>query len=537
MIERFPAALWLVTGSRARTTWRRHVLFLAAVVLPALVCAADDIIEPSALRLRLQCAVAEKTVTLDAAEELMVHAGDRQIALPAGTYTFRLRGSAVPREQRFHLMTKTFQPGQEAEMEAYSAEWRAKGYAPEVVTVGRRLNLGGKVFDNRDLTVSVARVATQAEADALKKKLEQVPAWAWIRPEAISPGRGSVEIVNAQDERVAELQAPLALTSLMAVQVRDVDTGFWKSKISDHAFPTPLSLEIGAKANLELYGEWPLEQYLMGVLPAEMPPLWPAEAVKAQAVAARSDVLAHLGGKHRLEGFDFCVLECCRAYVGEQGRHPASDAAVRETEGEVLVAGGRVVPTVFSATCGGFTENNDTVWSAPPNAALRGVADLAQGAPASVPAYGIQKWISGRPAAWCAGDTQYFRWSRRLTAAEVTTLVNKQHKVGAVRRIELGDRGVSGRLNYVKVIGTEGSAVIRKELPIRLAFGGLPSAMFTVEVEGASQQPAAYVFHGAGRGHGVGLCQNGARGMAEAKMSYKAILLHYFSGASIEGSK
>jgi SpoIID/LytB domain protein len=497
----------------------------------------DDIIDLSDLRLRLQCAVAETTVTLDAAEELMVRSGERQLALPAGSYTFRLRAGSSPRQQRFHLMTKTFKPGQESEMQAYAQEWRAKGYTPEIVTVGRRVRVGSQVYDNRDLTVSMARVATQAEADAFKKRLEQVPAWAWIRAEAIAPGKGVIDVLNAAGKRVAEVQAPITLNSLLPVKVRDVDTGFWKSKVADHQFPPPIVLEVGAKANLEVYGEWPLEQYLMGVLPAEMPPTWPTEAVKAQAVAARSEVIAHLGGKHALEGFDFCVLECCRAYVGEQGRHPASDAAVRATEGQVLVAQGRVVPTVFSATCGGFTENNDTVWSGPPNPALRGVPDLAEGRLSDVNAYGAGKWVTSRPPAWCRGDTQYFRWTKRLTKAEITALVNKQHKVGAVRRIELGDRGVSGRLNYVKVTGTAGNAVIRKELPIRLAFGGLPSAMFTVEVEGASQQPTAFVFRGAGRGHGVGLCQNGARGMAEAGKRHTDILRHYFSGARIEGSQ
>jgi len=138
------------------------------------------------------------------------------------------------------------------------------------------------------------------------------------------------------------------------------------------------------------------------------------------------------------------------------------------------------------------------------------------------------QWVRSQPQAWCANDANHFRWTRRFSVAELSGLVNKYHKVGTVTAIEPGARGRSGRLRSCRVTGTGGSVNIEKELGIRLAFGGLPSAVFTVEKTGA-----AFVFHGAGRGHGVGMCQHGARAMAAAGQSHEQILRHYFTGVNL----
>lgn len=106
--------------------------------------------------------------------------------------------------------------------------------------------------------------------------------------------------------------------------------------------------------------------------------------------------------------------------------------------------------------------------------------------------------------------------------------------VGAVRDIELGERGVSDRLKWVRIVGSKAEAVIRKEYPIRLAFGGLPSAMFIIDGEYDGDNLVAVTFIGGGLGHGVGLCQHGARGLALGDAHYGAILDHYFTGITIE---
>jgi SpoIID/LytB domain protein len=264
-----------------------------------------------------------------------------------------------------------------------------------------------------------------------------------------------------------------------------------------------------------------------------MPATWPFEALKAQAVTARSDVLLHLGLKRGLEGFHFTDGEGDRVYVGHSGRHPMTDAAVSATRGFVLADNDRIVPAVFSANCGGWTEDNDTVWSGPPDPNLRGIPDFS-GPAAMSPTSNCSTWVRSRPNAYCATDVNGFRWSRRLTATELTRLVNTDFHVGVVGRVESGERGTSGRLKWVRIVGDEGSVTVRKELAIRRAFGGLPSAMFIIEVETGPSGPVAFTFHGGGRGHGVGLCQYGARGMALEGRDWRAIVSHYFPVSRVE---
>jgi len=113
-------------------------------------------------------------------------------------------------------------------------------------------------------------------------------------------------------------------------------------------------------------------------------------------------------------------------------------------------------------------------------------------------------------------------------------MINTRYELGQIKRIELGDRGVSGRLKWVRIHGTQKVETIHKELPIRLAFGGLPSALFILTKGTDSKGGGFYEFRGGGRGHGVGLCQNGAQGMAQLGMNAEQILKHFFTNVELE---
>ena len=243
-----------------------------------------------------------------------------------------------------------------------------------------------------------------------------------------------------------------------------------------------------------------MEEYLKGVLPSEMPALWPGEALKAQAVSARSEVLANLSTKHSLERFDFCNKEHCRAYRGVNLHEMSTTQALSDTRGEILVQDGAIVETVFSANCGGWTENNDTVWFGPPNAALRGTPDLANAllSPFGTAA-GVREWIARPPAAFCSGDEVGFRWTLSYPESEIRAMMGKRYGVGSIKQIELGERGVSGRLKWIRIHGTADTVTIKKELPIRRALGGLPSAMFDLSVSGDAPR-RTFTIRGAGRG-------------------------------------
>jgi len=480
---------------------------------------------------RLQLAAGEKAVTLQLEGQAAISAGRQTGDLPAGAYT--VRGEQIQRaRQRFHVFTKTFLPSEMAAAREYANPWKSQGYAPEIIVMGRQFRIpSGGTLDNRNLWISMARADTEDKAEAIKKKLEAQDVWAWVWPEIVEQGKAKLTISDSRGKALYRVPAPLRIESKSAIVLRNMDTGFWKAQQRTAACTGPIEIGIGVDGLLSVCETLSMEAYLAGVLPAEMPSEWPIEALKAQAVAARSEILASLSGKHKLEGFDFCASEHCRAYRGQGGRERATDMASQSTKGIVLVANGRAVPTVFCANCGGWTEDNETVWSGPANPLLRGVTDLVPKKSSSTPK-AINQWLKARPPAFCGNGNDNYRWTRRFSARELTELVNRHYAVGTVRSIELGERGVSGRLKWVKVIGTKRSEVIRKELNIRLAFGGLPSAMFMVETSG-TKGSSTFKFVGGGRGHGVGLCQDGAKGRAVAGQGYREILGHYFPRAEI----
>jgi SpoIID/LytB domain protein len=278
----------------------------------------------------------------------------------------------------------------------------------------------------------------------------------------------------------------------------------------------------------------PEDRLLAGLLPAEIYPNAPDEALKAQAVAARGELLTKIGTRHIGDPFRLCSQTHCQVYAGAGRETPRTTAAVAATRGEVLFTadGKDLADTVYSANCGGHTENNENTWpDMPALAALRGHRDAPVSAKADayaggVTAENVTRFIDQPPAAYCgqarlgAGDR--FRWTVKRTAADLAKLLAR-YQLGEIRAIEVLQRGVSGRALAVRVVGATRSETIRGELRIRQTFGGLRSSLFVVEVkEGAA------TFRGAGFGHGVGMCQTGAVGMAETGKSYQQILRHYY---------
>ena len=476
------------------------------------------------------------TITLQSEEMLNVHSASNDAALTPGTYTVRAL-EATPAQQRYHLFAKTFRPDEARKERKYVARMTREGFDPRIVEIGTQFRTAsGAILDTRLHWISILRMPTEETARAKKTELTASGQWTWMQSEIVQPGSAEIEIVAADGTVHGPFTTPLEFRSDGPVLVQAVDVGYWDDRQADQSYTGRLHVSVDTEGGLTLTEHLPVEAYLAGVLPAEMPSEWPVEALKAQAVAARSEVLVNLGAKHRLEGFDFCGVEHCRAYLGSQNEYARAVTAVHDTAGYILTQGDRIVPTVFSANCGGWTEHNDTVWFGPPQDALRGVSDLSvEDAKSVQPAYtDISKWLHTAPDAYCNADEQYFRWTQSYSQKKLNAIVNERHPVGEIQSIELGERGVSGRLKWVRVVGTTATETIRKELPIRKAFGGLPSALFILEQGAATDGTWTITFVGGGRGHGVGLCQHGAQGMALAGRSYTEILQHYFSDVSIE---
>ena len=294
-----------------------------------------------------------------------------------------------------------------------------------------------------------------------------------------------------------------------------------------------------------------IEEYLFSVVPSEMPASWHPEALKAQAVAARTFALHSLSRGSRHTGFDLCSLTCCQVYRGIEREHEATTQAVLATAGLAIYFNGQLIEAVYSASSGGMTENSENVW------------------------------VEARPYLRSVPDIHEFEpviWARSFTLTELTNLLAQNNRaIGSATGISIGSTHPSGRVESLIIHGTGGQVVLTRE-EIRTFFassaeGSLMSRNFTIG--GGGQQPQAsvavfdgnqiiniplygsyvitvsgitkyqgiqapapvltgdIVITGRGFGHGVGMSQRGAEGMARRGYTFREILTHFYTGVTI----
>jgi stage II sporulation protein D len=262
----------------------------------------------------------------------------------------------------------------------------------------------------------------------------------------------------------------------------------------------------------------------------------PPEALKAQAVAARNELLAKIGTRHLTDPYRLCSTVHCQVYAGAGHEDPRATAAVAATRGQLLARpDGSLVDAVYSASCGGHGEHNERVWPGAADAQLRGKLDgPAESHFSTVDEKNIREWLALGPSsdgAWCARPKEAasnYRWQKAIDPALLTPLV------GRLRDIRVVARGVSGRATKLHLVGDDRERDVDGELEIRRALGTLKSAMFVLDVtRDDGGHVTALTASGGGHGHGVGLCQTGAVGMAQAGKSYLEILRHYYEGADL----
>ena len=274
-----------------------------------------------------------------------------------------------------------------------------------------------------------------------------------------------------------------------------------------------------------------MEEYLLGVVPREIGRVGPErfEAAKAQAVAARTYAVRYLGRRESL-GFDVFATVQDQVYGGLQDEYDLVSRAVRETAGEILTHAGQPIEAYYHSTCAGQTAAIEEVWNQGPVPYLRSVRDVD---PRTGQAY---DHFSSR-----------FQWTQRWTADELQTILNRtladsvrpgMSGVGELRNLEVLERTESGRIRRLRITTSTGEFIVGGDR-IRWIFltpagAALNSSKFDVEVvRGAGGRPAEIVATGGGWGHGIGMCQVGAMGRAEAGQDYRTILQAYYTGARV----
>ena len=333
--------------------------------------------------------------------------------------------------------------------------------------------------------------------------------------------------------------------------------------------------------------ELPVEKYLESVISSEMSATSSLELLKAHAVISRSWLLAQMKKRREVAEsgnnffsftkkedtlirwydrddhtlFDVCADDHCQRYQGitkETSPHVAE--AIRQTKGQILMDGEEICDARFSKCCGGITEEFQYCWEDTPKTYLTAVRDIALGVEHTLPNLTneeeAEKWIRFNPPAFCNTQDKkilsevlndydqetvnFYRWKETLSQKKLQQLIADKLKMdlGAILDMKAVERGKSGRISKLQIIGTEKTFTIGKELEIRrtLSDSHLLSSAFVVDKYDKDEQgvPQRFELIGAGWGHGVGLCQIGAAVMGEQGYHYDAILLHYYQGAEIK---
>jgi stage II sporulation protein D len=267
---------------------------------------------------------------------------------------------------------------------------------------------------------------------------------------------------------------------------------------------------IRSGGGLAVINEVDLEDYLASVIGKEMYPTWPAEALKAQAVASRSYAIFQKQ-RPKFKLFDVLNTTTSQVYVGLEGEANSTQEAVKATSGQVLTYQGKVIEAVFHSASGGHTENSENVWiKAVPY--LRGVPDFDQSAPV-------------------------YQWTTTLSA---TQLRQRIPGIGDIVSMIPVKTSPTGRIQTLKIQGSAGSRLM-KGTEVRKALS-LRSTLFTVKPDfglvaagqTSATKPTGIQINGRGSGHGLGMSQWGAYSMASQAKTYREILGHYFQGATLK---
>ena len=279
-------------------------------------------------------------------------------------------------------------------------------------------------------------------------------------------------------------------------------------KLDGHSYRHALEFSRDGASTLSIINEIPMEDYLKGVLPKEASTLWPLEALKAQAVAARTYALFK-AIENREEKYVLSKGVLSQVYGGKTAENSVTSRAVDLTAGQILVYQGKIFPAYFHSTCGGATTHAEYLWNVKPHPALQGVR-----------------------CSFCQ-TSKHYRWEAAFSR---TLIESKLRKNGypaksGIQDIHPVDLDATGRARNFEMVFRSGEKLKIHSNDFRLWMDPLKlksTWIYLIERRGEK-----FIFHGKGWGHGVGLCQYGMKSLAELGYNYSDILKYYYPGAEI----
>jgi stage II sporulation protein D len=379
--------------------------------------------------------------------------------------------------------------------------------------------------------------------------------------------------LTAQEGSTLRLRQARSGQAFTIFNVTIGDRFHWERK-EDQTFQGDLILRARKEGTIAAINEIPLEDYLISVISSEMNADAPMEFLKVHAILSRSWLLSGLGRRKKAEEtsirpekinrgevirwydredhdlFDVCADDHCQRYQGIMKIVSKQvEEAVRETRGMVITFQDEICDARYSKACGGLTENFDTAWNNKRVPYLTSISDASILHQPIRTEEEASAWILSEPEAYCHTKDEgllkkilpdfdretkdFFRWRVEYSRRELEEILREKSgfDFGTLKKIVPLSRGPSSRISRLKIVGSKRSIVVGKELEIRrwLSRSHLYSSAFVVINEGER-----FIFHGAGWGHGVGLCQIGAAVMATHGFSAEKILTHYYQGVEIK---
>jgi stage II sporulation protein D len=436
-------------------------------------------------------------------------------------------------------VVETFGADDATGISAALSRWKDRGFEPHAFDVGTVFGTGGELIDTREVRVAIdpqpagkgsARAGDHARRYGVKTSVHEE---LLRRPSGtIVAKSGGTVVRNPSVLWFAPRRDAETLT------VADVPVGTGGSQLAtgheDRRYWGSVYVTLDHDGTLLAANAVGEDKLLAGIVPAEMYPDAPPAALEAQAIAARTELLQKIGRRNLTDPFLLCSTQQCQVYAGAGKEDPRATRAIEKTRGVVLLRdGGGLVDVRYSASCGGHTEDNDAIWGGEPDPSLRGRGDTPSAESARITNANLEAFLAEDPHdAWCGRARRArgkFRWTERLPVDDVSARVADEYPaLGRITALTAKQRGASGRIEVLAMTGEHGTAEVTGDLHIRRLLGGLKSTLFAITRDGD-----AFVLRGAGYGHGVGMCQEGAIGMAEGGKTYEQILAHYYRGTHV----
>ncbi len=442
----------------------------------------------------------------------------------------------------------------------YEYKLLGKGIGAEVKILGARYHRQGKIVGNTtEYWVIVDKLNSETEARKLADERLGGLNYKIIKQKLSEP-HAVLELFDNEFEKLGRAENVLNIIPDEAQTVTTLYNINYRDELRNLSFNRallqgPIEFRCIDDGGICAICQINLEKYIENVTGLQTFSELPLESVKALAVTLRSKVLTILCVKHADDPFDLCAGNHCIPFVGDLDIEPTIAEAVKHTSGEILKNAGRITKTNFTLICGGHTEscqngfNYKNKYIAPPVfdgddlTKFKIYDDLTQ-------TDNLKKWIRKEPDVFCnLSDVKniripnflktLFRWRRMYDREYLEEFIEKKvhTKIGNIFEIIPVKRGISGRLKEIEILASESNLVIKgdKKICEMLSEDQLPSSCFIIETQmDDTGVPISFTFHGAGVGHGIGLCQSGSIAMALQGADYWKILQHYFKDSIIE---